>query len=61
MKFIYMCVCTNTQKNFWRVNSKLIIVITSKEGSGAGYCGKWRLLLCITEIFMRRIFLVLLV
>ena len=56
-----MCVCTNTQKNFWRVNSKLIIVITSKEGSGAGYCGKWRLLLCITEIFMRRIFLLLLV
>ena len=57
-----MCVCVyNTQENFQRVNSELITVSTSNEGSGAGYCGEWRLLLCIIEIFMRRIFLVLLV
>ena len=34
---LYMRVCVQTQKNFQRVNSKLIIVTTSKEGSGAGY------------------------
>ena len=45
-----VCVCTNTQKNSQRVDSKLIVVTASKEGSGAGYGGKWRLLLCIVKL-----------
>lgn len=53
--------CINTLKKFWKVNTKLIIMDSSKEGSRIEYRGHWGLLPCIIEIFMRRIFLELLV
>lgn len=48
-------------RKFWRVNTKLIREGISKEGSSIVYCSNLGLLLCIIEIFMRKIFLELLV